>query len=137
MNVKYYKQTLNPYATGTQSYTAWEKGFIDATNTLHGLNWVLVSEKLPEKEGYYKVRFGDGTEDEKPFRIRPSKNIHGFMTENIVVAWKEIIDPLSGKELIVWNSCVDAAITKAKLASTVIDKTKIFEFVQKLEALKL
>lgn len=101
------------------------------------LNWIITLDRLPEKEGYYKVKFLDGTEDEKPFRIRPSKNILGFMTEKTVVAWKEIVEPLTGKELSVWNTCIDAAITKAKLASTVIDKTKVFEFVTKLETLKL
>lgn len=50
--------------------------------------WTKVTTKLPEKEGYYKVKFKDGNEDQKPFRIRPSKNIKGFMSEKDVVAWK-------------------------------------------------
>lgn len=49
--------------------------------------WTSVSDALPTTEGYYKVRFDNGIEDEKPFRIRPSKNIHGFMTEDKVTHW--------------------------------------------------
>lgn len=52
------------------------------------MNWISVKEKLPNKFGYYKVKFEDGTEDEKPFRIRPRQNIHGFMTEKKVTHWK-------------------------------------------------
>lgn len=51
-------------------------------------NWINVSDRLPEKEGYYSVMFKDGTTDRKPFRIRPNKNIRGFMTEGVVIAWK-------------------------------------------------
>lgn len=51
-------------------------------------NWIKTSTKLPEKEGYYNVKYKDGTTDQKPFRIKPSKNIKGFMTEKEVVAWK-------------------------------------------------
>lgn len=51
-------------------------------------NWIKVTTKLPEKEGYYKVKFKDGTIDQLPFRIRPNKNIRGFMTEGVVIAWK-------------------------------------------------
>lgn len=54
------------------------------------MSWVKVTDKLPEKESYYKVRFENGVEDEKPFRIRPSKNIRGFMTEQKVTHWKPI-----------------------------------------------
>lgn len=50
--------------------------------------WISVETRLPKKEGYYQVKFDDGTEDEKPFRIRPKKNIHGFMTEKKVTHWK-------------------------------------------------
>jgi len=52
--------------------------------------WIPVTERLPETEGYYKVKFKDGTKDEKPFRIRPSKNIKGFMTGNEVSYWREL-----------------------------------------------
>lgn len=51
--------------------------------------WISVIERLPEKEGYYNVRFEDGVEDEKPFRIRPKKNIFGFMTMKKVTHWKK------------------------------------------------
>lgn len=51
-------------------------------------NWIKVTTRLPEKEGYYKVKFQDGTTDQLPFRIRPHKNILGFMTEGNVIAWK-------------------------------------------------
>lgn len=52
--------------------------------------WISVKDELPNVEGYYKVKFEDGTEDEKPFRIRPSRNIHGFMTENKVSHWRAL-----------------------------------------------
>lgn len=52
--------------------------------------WIPVSERLPETEGYYAVKFEDGVEDEKPFRIRPNKNIFGFMTEENVVEWAKL-----------------------------------------------
>lgn len=54
-------------------------------------DWISVDERLPEIEGYYKVRFEDGTEDEKPFRIRPSKKIYGFMTMDKVTHWQPLI----------------------------------------------
>lgn len=53
-------------------------------------NWISVDEKLPKAENYYHVRFENGDEDEKPFRIRPSRNIFGFMTEMNVTHWAEI-----------------------------------------------
>ena len=49
--------------------------------------WIPVKEYLPSIADYYRVMFSDGTEDEKPFRIRPSKNIYGFMTEKEVTHW--------------------------------------------------
>ncbi len=52
--------------------------------------WIPVKERLPEIERYYSVKFENGTEDEKPFRIRPSKNILGFMTMDKVTHWKEL-----------------------------------------------
>ena len=52
------------------------------------MSWNDISKQTPNKEGYYKVKFKDGSEDEKPFRIRPSKNIKGFMTEKEVTHWK-------------------------------------------------
>jgi hypothetical protein len=51
-------------------------------------NWTNVKDGLPEKEGYYTVKYDDGSTDRIPFRIRPSKNIKGFMTERNVVKWK-------------------------------------------------
>ena len=54
--------------------------------------WISTSDKLPEIEMYYKVIFENGEEDEKPFRIRPSKNIYGFMSERKVIFWKELGD---------------------------------------------
>ncbi len=51
-------------------------------------NWKDVNKELPKKEGYYEVRYEDGRFDEKPFRIRPSKNIKGFMTETKVTHWR-------------------------------------------------
>lgn len=52
--------------------------------------WVDASIALPTNEGYYKVKFSDNSEDEKPFRIRHNKNIHGFMTEKNVTHWKTL-----------------------------------------------
>jgi hypothetical protein len=49
--------------------------------------WIPVTERLPKKEDYYAVRFENGVEDEKPFRIRPNKNILGFMTMDKVTHW--------------------------------------------------
>lgn len=57
---------------------------------LESVKWISVNDMLPTKEGYYLVKFEDGTEDEKPFRNRPSKNILGFMTENIVTHWANL-----------------------------------------------
>jgi len=53
-------------------------------------NWIDVKEKLPEREGYFRVKFKNGSEDEKPFRIRPKKNIRGFMTLEEVTHWRHI-----------------------------------------------
>jgi hypothetical protein len=50
--------------------------------------WIDASKELPKVEGYYEVLFDNGMKDEKPFRIRPSKNIYGFMTEEKVIKWK-------------------------------------------------
>ena len=49
--------------------------------------WISVNDKLPEIEGYYKVKFENGETDSKPFRIRLSRNIYGFMTEDNVTHW--------------------------------------------------
>lgn len=43
----------------------------------------------PMKEGYYDVKFEDGTEDEKPFRKREHLNIRGFMTTKKVTHWRD------------------------------------------------
>jgi hypothetical protein len=51
-------------------------------------HWKDLNVEQPKKEGYYRVRFDDGTEDQKPWRIRPSRNILGFMTERNVTHWK-------------------------------------------------
>jgi hypothetical protein len=37
-NLYYYKQVMNPYSTGEQSYTAYEKGFIEGFNKAMELN---------------------------------------------------------------------------------------------------
>lgn len=50
--------------------------------------FVSVKERLPEEPSYYRVRFADGTEDEKPFRAR--RSVRGFMTEKDVTHWREI-----------------------------------------------
>ena len=52
------------------------------------IEWKNVSEKLPTKEGYYTVMYEDETTDRKPFRIRPTKNINGFMSEREIIKWK-------------------------------------------------
>lgn len=53
--------------------------------------WVDIKDRLPEDQGYYEVRFADGTEDEKWFRVRASKGIKGFMTKDEVTHWKETV----------------------------------------------
>jgi hypothetical protein len=60
------------------------------------MNWINLNDEQPTEEGYYKVKFDDGTEDEKPWRIRPSKNILGFMTEKNVTHWSK--DPIENNE---------------------------------------
>jgi len=52
--------------------------------------WINVNDKMPDTESYYKVKFDDGTEDEKYFRNRPQKNIYGFMSEKNVIEWRKI-----------------------------------------------
>lgn len=52
--------------------------------------WISVEQYLPGTENYYEVKFEDGTTDEKPFRIRYSKNILGFMTEKKVTHWRPV-----------------------------------------------
>jgi len=52
--------------------------------------WIPVTERLPTSEAYYAVRFKNGKEDEKPFRIRPKQNILGFMTMEEVTHWAVI-----------------------------------------------
>ena len=56
----------------------------------HTKTWIPVTERLPETESYYAVRFENGVEDEKPLRIRPNKNIFGFMTMDKVTHWAVI-----------------------------------------------
>lgn len=50
--------------------------------------WISVKDSLPTKQDYYNVKYENGEEDQKPFRIRPEKNIFGFMTEQIVTHWR-------------------------------------------------
>lgn len=71
----------------TNGMTAIELEIAFDKNKTTMQHWIPVEEKLPETEGYYKVKFDDGTEDEKPFRIRPKQNIHGFMTMDNVTHW--------------------------------------------------
>ena len=56
--------------------------------------WIDVKEAIPAIEGYYDVKFDDGTTDEKPFRIRLKRNVLGFMTEKNVTHWKQLTDKL-------------------------------------------
>lgn len=42
------------------------------------MEWRSIYNELPKEEGYYDVKYFDGEEDSKPFRIRPRKNIYGF-----------------------------------------------------------
>jgi hypothetical protein len=64
---------------------ALNKGDVSGSYT-----WIPVTERLPKTENYYAVRFKNGDEDEKPFRIRPKKNIFGFMTMDEVTHWAEL-----------------------------------------------
>jgi hypothetical protein len=59
---------------------------------MYNNNWVDVSKDLPKVEGYYDVKYFDGEEDSKPFRIRPKNNIYGFMTEKEVTHWRNNTD---------------------------------------------
>ena len=52
------------------------------------INWKKLNEIEPTKEGYYKVKYENGETDIKPFRIRLSKGIKGFMTMDKVIEWK-------------------------------------------------
>lgn len=56
------------------------------------INWIEVTKELPTEEGYYDVKYFDGEEDNKPFRIRPHKNIYGFMTLKPVTHWRASTD---------------------------------------------
>lgn len=56
------------------------------------MDWIDVNKELPKTEGYYDVKYIDGNEGSKPFRIRPSKNIYGFMTLDIVTHWRNDTD---------------------------------------------
>jgi hypothetical protein len=55
--------------------------------------WIELESNPPKvavnETKYFKVKFEDGTEDEKPFRNRPSKNIFGFMSEKKVTHYKK------------------------------------------------
>ena len=59
--------------------------------------FISVKKQLPLKEGYYTVKYANGKTDKKPFRIRPAKNIRGFMymaseatdkTQGEITHWK-------------------------------------------------
>jgi hypothetical protein len=61
------------------------------------MEWISVKDRVPEVEvngvKYFKVKFEDGTIDEKPFRNRPSKNILGFMAEENITHWMPLPEP--------------------------------------------
>ena len=57
-------------------------------NNIEG-GWISTKDRLPTEEGYYDIKYEDGEEDQKPFRIRPKKNIYGFMTMDNVAYWRE------------------------------------------------
>jgi hypothetical protein len=48
--------------------------------------WIPALERSPEKEGYYAVKYADGSEDQKPYRIRGS--VSGWLSEKVVTHWK-------------------------------------------------
>lgn len=62
------KQVLNPYPTGSQSYTAWEKGFTEAANKYFNpqpsitvkdkQEWEIVCFKHSSSETYFNLRDG-------------------------------------------------------------------------------
>lgn len=56
------------------------------------MDWINVNKELPKEEGYYDVKYEDGEEDSKPFRIRLNKNIHGFMTLKPITHWRHDTD---------------------------------------------
>lgn len=40
-------------------------------------DWISVKDRLPKEQGYYRVKFSDGSEDEKWYRLRPNRS--GFL----------------------------------------------------------
>lgn len=52
--------------------------------------WISVKDAWPRVEGYCRVKYEDGTEDQKPYRHRPGKGIRGFMSEKNVTHWKNL-----------------------------------------------
>jgi hypothetical protein len=58
--------------------------------TTTGIEWISLKDILPQLEGYYDVKYLDGEEDSKPFRIR--KDQAGFLTEKEVTHWREYTD---------------------------------------------
>ena len=63
-NLYYYKQVMNPYETGGQSYTAYEKGFIEGFNKAMELN----KDKLFTLEDMKKaIQFGEYNTDIESF----------------------------------------------------------------------
>jgi hypothetical protein len=75
------------YVAGFQECIKWQSS--QPINS----GWVSVEDRLPENEDYYAVRFENGVEDEKPFRIRQEKNILGFMTTEKVTHWQNLPSP--------------------------------------------
>lgn len=55
--------------------------------------WYDITIAKPAQEGYYTVKYEDGTTDEKPFRIRLRSGINGFMCEREITHWKLGTEP--------------------------------------------
>lgn len=92
------RNILIPFANYLNKYKGFEDMrfdfmVIDYMDDIYKTEWIPVTQSLPILEGYYKVKFEDGTIDEKPFRIRPHKNIHGFMTLDKITHWAHLSQP--------------------------------------------
>ena len=81
---EYIMSMVPTFYEGFETEVLYSQAFIGLSE-----KWVACSDRLPDTEDYYSVRYSNGVEDRKPFRIRPSRGIRGFMTEDNVVAWRE------------------------------------------------
>jgi hypothetical protein len=83
-NLYYHKQVMNPYTTGEQSYTAYEKGFIEGFNKSMELN----KDKIFSEEDMRKSYF-DGYNDKDENRyFNPSKSLQQQVEIEVEVVYE-------------------------------------------------